>query len=49
MLQLRGTFLSHWDDLLPPVPEDQFRADQRRVVVRLADTAGGAITAQTRI
>ncbi|WP_083673514.1 HIT family protein [Serinicoccus sp. CUA-874] len=41
MLQLRGTFLSHWDDLLPPVPADQFRADQVLVAHEVARRAGG--------
>lgn len=41
MLQLRGTFLSHWDDLLPEVPAEQFRADQVAVVRALAATVGG--------
>lgn len=43
MLQLRGTFLSHWDDLLPPVPEEQFRADQLLVVRELASRVGGTV------
>lgn len=42
MLQLRGTFLSHWDDLLPPVPQEQFRADQLLVVRELARRVGGS-------
>lgn len=41
MLQLRGTFLSHWDDLLPPVPIQTFRADQLLVVGELARRVGG--------
>ncbi len=41
MLQLRGTFLSHWDDLLPPVPAEQFRADQLLVVDELVREVGG--------
>ncbi|WP_151525112.1 HIT family protein [Serinicoccus kebangsaanensis] len=41
MLQLRGTFLSHWDDLLPPVPPAQFRADQVLVTQELARRVGG--------
>lgn len=41
MLQLRGTFLSHWDDLLPPVPAEVFRTDQVTVVQELACQVGG--------
>lgn len=41
MLQLRGTFLSHWDDLLPAAPAAQFRADQVLVAQELAGRAGG--------
>ncbi|MFX0537781.1 HIT family protein [Ornithinimicrobium sp. Y1847] len=41
MLQLRGTFLAHWDDLLPAVPAGQFRADQLLVVAELARRVGG--------
>lgn len=44
MLQLRGTFLSHWDDLLPPVPADQFRSDQLLVVEELARRVGGTVS-----
>lgn len=47
MLQLRGTFLSHWDELLPPVPAEIFRADQHLVVAELQRIAGGEVTAST--
>lgn len=42
MLQLRGTFLSHWDDLLPAAPAAEFRADQVLVAHEVARRAGGA-------
>lgn len=41
MLQLRGTFLSHWDDILPGAPLEQLRADLDLVAARLVDLAGG--------
>lgn len=41
LLQLRGTFLSHWDDLLPPVPPELRDADAALVAAELARTAGG--------
>ncbi|MGI8530900.1 MAG: hypothetical protein ACR2KO_15655 [Geodermatophilaceae bacterium] len=41
LLQLRGTFLSHWDELLPPVPDDIRDADAALVAAELARTAGG--------
>lgn len=41
MLQLRGTFLSHWDDLLPPRPARDARSDADLVVARLLELVGG--------
>lgn len=41
MRQLRGTFLSHWDDLLPAAPDGQLRADLDLVAARLVEIAGG--------
>lgn len=41
MLQLRGTFLSHWDDVLPATPLEQLRADLDLVAARLVELAGG--------
>ncbi len=43
MLQLRGTFLSHWDDLLPPVPREQLRSDAEMVAVDLVARVGGEV------
>lgn len=42
-LQLRGTFLSHWDDLLPARPEQDLRADAFEVAARLVVLAGGTV------
>ncbi|MCK0111844.1 hypothetical protein MWU75_06800 [Ornithinimicrobium sp. F0845] len=41
MRQLRGTFLSHWDDVLPSAPIEQLRADLDLVAARLVELAGG--------
>lgn len=46
MLQLRGTFLSHWDDLLPVKPPAVARADARAWAAQLQARIGGhAVTA----
>jgi hypothetical protein len=42
-LQLRGTFLSLWDDILPPVPETRWRQDLALVAAWLAEFGGRAI------
>ena len=39
-LQLRGTFLSLWDDILPPVPEAQWRENLAYVGAWLAEFGG---------
>lgn len=41
-LQLRGTFLSLWDDILPVIPEDQWRENLALVAAWLADFGGKA-------
>ncbi len=42
--QLRGTLLPMWQDLLPPRPADEVRADLVAVCERLVELAGGALT-----
>ena len=39
-LQLRGTFLSLWDDILPTIPEHQWRENLALVAAWLADFGG---------
>jgi hypothetical protein len=39
--QLRGSFLLVWDDLLPPTPAEQVRADALAVAAALQDSYGG--------
>jgi hypothetical protein len=42
-LQLRGTFLSLWDDILPAIPEQQWRENLALVAAWLAEFGGTAI------
>jgi hypothetical protein len=35
--QLIGSFAAIWDDILPPVPEDVWRADVEAVVAALEE------------
>jgi hypothetical protein len=42
-LQLRGTFLSLWDDILPVIPEYQWRENLALVAAWLAEFGGTAI------
>jgi hypothetical protein len=39
-LQLRGTFLSLWDDIMPPIPEPQWRENLALVAAWLAEFGG---------
>src|SRR5690242_16099331 len=41
-LQLRGTFLSLWDDILPVIPEQQWRENLALVAAWLAEFGGQA-------
>jgi hypothetical protein len=43
LLQLRGTFLSLWDDILPVIPEHQWRENLALVAAWLAEFGGRAI------
>jgi hypothetical protein len=42
-LQLRGTFLSLWDDILPPIPESVWRENLALVAAWLAEFGGTAL------
>ena len=42
-LQLRGTFLSLWDDILPPISEAQWRENLALVAAWLAEFGGTAL------
>lgn len=48
-LQLRGTFLSLWDDLLPAIPEAQWLENQALVAEWLAGFGGRAVAAPAHI
>ena len=48
-LQLRGTFLSLWDDILPVIPEPQWRENLALVAAWLAEFGGQAIAEPAHI
>ncbi|HEU4423867.1 MAG TPA: hypothetical protein VFR67_15150 [Pilimelia sp.] len=48
-LQLRGTFLSLWDDILPPIPESQWRESLALVAAWLAEFGGRPLAEPPRI
>ena len=48
-LQLRGTFLPLWDDILPPISEQQWRQNLALVAAWLADFEGRPVAAPPRI
>ncbi|WP_239175135.1 hypothetical protein [Actinoplanes cyaneus] len=48
-LQLRGTFLSLWDDILPVIPEQKWRENLSLVAAWLADFGGRAIAEPAHI
>ncbi|MEV0391744.1 hypothetical protein [Polymorphospora rubra] len=48
-LQLRGTFLSLWDAILPPIPETQWRENLALVAAWLAEFGGRPLAEPPRI
>jgi diadenosine tetraphosphate (Ap4A) HIT family hydrolase len=48
-LQLRGTFLSLWDDILPPIGEPQWRENLAMVAAWLAEFGGRPLAEPPRI
>lgn len=48
-LQLRGTFLSLWDDILPSIPESQWRENLAYVAAWLAEFGGRPLAEPPRI
>ncbi|MFI0516131.1 diadenosine tetraphosphate (Ap4A) HIT family hydrolase [Streptomyces canus] len=42
LLQLRGTFLPVWEELLPPIPEDERQQAHRQIAATLAADGGTA-------
>jgi hypothetical protein len=48
-LQLRGTFLSLWDDILPVIPEHQWRENLALVAAWLAEFGGRAVAEPAHI
>jgi diadenosine tetraphosphate (Ap4A) HIT family hydrolase len=49
MLQLRGTFLSLWDEILPPVPEATWRENLALIAAWLAEFGGTPLAEPPRI
>ncbi|MEU7865660.1 hypothetical protein [Dactylosporangium sp. NPDC049140] len=48
-LQLQGTFLALWDDILPPIPEDRWRENLAMVAAWLAEFGGRPLAEPPRI
>jgi hypothetical protein len=48
-LQLRGSFLSLWDEILPPIPEPQWRENLALVAAWLAEFGGRPLAEPPRI
>lgn len=48
-LQLRGTFLSLWDDILPPVAEERWRESRALVSAWLAEFGGRSLAEPAHI
>jgi hypothetical protein len=48
-LQLRGTFMSLWDDILPPIPEAEWRENLALIAAWLAEFGGTPLAAPPRI
>lgn len=48
-LQLRGSFLPMWDDILPPVPEPQWRENLALIAAWLEDFGGTAVAQPPKI
>ncbi len=42
MMQLRGAMIAAWDDILPAIPDEEFRANARTIATALAETSGTA-------
>ncbi len=48
-LQLRGSFLSLWDDILPPIPEETWRENLALIAAWLAEFGGRPLAEPPRI
>jgi diadenosine tetraphosphate (Ap4A) HIT family hydrolase len=48
-MQLRGTFLSLWDDILPPIAENRWRENLAMVAAWLAEFGGTPLAQPPRI
>jgi len=43
MMQLRGAMIAAWDDMLPPLPQEEFEANARTVAAALTKAGGEAL------
>lgn len=48
-LQLRGTFLTLWEEILPPIPEEQWRENLALIAAWLAEFGGQPLAQPPRI
>lgn len=48
-LQLRGTFLPMWDDIIPPIPEARWKEDLSMIAAWLGEFGGEAIIQPPKI
>jgi hypothetical protein len=45
MMQLRGAMIAAWNEMLPPIPDDEFAASIRTVAAAMAEGGGEAVGA----
>ena len=43
MMQLRGAMIAAWNDMLPPIPDEEFAANMRTVAAAMAEGGGEAV------
>ena len=48
MMQLRGAMIAAWNDMLPPIPDEEFAANMRTVAAAMAEDSGEAVGAGAR-
>ena len=45
MMQLRGAMIAVWNDMLPPIPDEEFRTNMHTVAAAMAEGGGQAVGA----
>ena len=48
MMQLRGAMIAAWNDMLPPIPDEEFAANMRTVAAAMAEDGGQAVGSGVR-